>query len=552
VLTDDDIRKIAVKNAYEHDGKAEVGSVMSRILGSFPEARKDASSISKQVSLMVKEINSLGSEKIVSMVAKEYPEFMVKVVRKQEHRLPDLRNVGKSVVMRLAPSPSGPLHIGHSRMSILNDEYVKRYGGELVLRIEDTNPENIDPIAYEQIPRDLQWLGVNVSQMVIQSDRMEIYYNQARSLINSGHAYVCFCKQEEFRKLKLKSEACPHRNSTPHENMESFEKIIHGEYSKGTATLVVKTDLNHPNPSIRDWIAFRIVDAPHPRTGRRYKFYPMMNFSVAVDDHLLGLTHVIRGKDHLNNTEKQKYIFEYNNWKLPEYYHYGLINIPDTVLKTSIIKKGIVSGEYSGWDDIRLGTLMALKKRGYAPETFRRYWIESGMREIDAEFSWDIFNSMNKENVDKDAKRFFFVHNPMEIKLDNEAPMISKIPYHPGNPHTDFREYEIGSMASIFVDPTDWTALDDGKHIRLKDLCDLEKIGNNGKILSIKPGKEKLKIIHWAPQGSLKFRIFKPDGTVDDGVSEPLISSYSGVAQLERYGYANVNGETGTGYFLHK
>ena len=275
MLTDADIRKIAVKNAYDHNGRAEVGSVMSRILGSFPEARQDASSISKRVSLIVEEINSMGIQKIVSMVAREYPEFMVKVVRKQEHRLPDLRNVGKSVVMRMAPSPSGPLHIGHSRMSILNDEYVKRYGGELVLRIEDTNPENIDPIAYEQIPMDLQWLGVNVSQIVIQSDRMEIYYDQARSLINSGHAYVCFCKQEEFRKLKLKSEACPHRDSNSHENMESFEKIIHGEYGRGSATLVVKTDLNHPNPSIRDWIAFRIVDTPHPRTGRMYKFYPM-------------------------------------------------------------------------------------------------------------------------------------------------------------------------------------------------------------------------------------------------------------------------------------
>lgn len=552
MLTEAEIRKIAIKNAYDHDGKAEVGSVISKILGTFPEVRKQASEISKQVSAVVNEVNSLGNEKIISIVEKEFPEFMVRVTKKQEHRLPDLRNVGKHVVMRMAPSPSGPLHLGHSRMSILNDEYVKRYGGDLVLRIEDTNPENIDPIAYDQIPMDLQWLGVNVTQVVIQSERMDIYYDEARKLINSGHAYICFCKQEEFRKLKLKSEACPHRDSSPVENMESFEKIIRGGFNRGNATLVIKTDLNHPNPSIRDWIAFRIVDTPHPRTGLKYRFYPMMNFSVAVDDHLLGLTHVIRGKDHLNNTEKQKYIFDYNDWILPEYYHYGLINIPDTVLKTSIIKKGIVNGEYSGWDDVRLGTLMALKKRGYAPETFRRYWIESGMKEIDAEFSWDIFNSMNREIVDKNASRFFFVKNPMEIRLNNETALISKIPYHPGIPDTGFREYEIGSNASIFVDPADWNDLDDGKSIRLKDLCDVQKIGSTGKVLSIKPGKEKLKIIHWAPQGSLKFIIFRPDGTTDKGISEPLISSYRGIAQFERYGYVNVDGEKGTGYFLHK
>ncbi len=550
VSVQDEIRKQAFKNAFQHNGKANPGAIVSKILGLYPEYRSKPGELAALVSAEVDRINSLTIEEILDTVHREYPDLEVKEKKKEVHKLPDLRNVSGNVVMRMAPSPSGPLHIGHSRMAILNDEYVKRYGGRLILRIEDTNPANIDPIAYEQIPRDLEWLGVNFSDLVIQSDRMEIYYSEAKKLIEAGHAYVCTCVPDEFKRLLLAGKACPHRNSDPKENSEKFSRMINGGFKQGEAVLVIKTDLNHPNPSVRDWIAFRISEAPHPRHGVRYRVYPMMNFSVAVDDHLLGLTHVIRGKDHINNTEKQKYIFKYNSWKLPEYYHYGLVDFPGVILKTSTIKKGIANKQYTGWDDIRLGTILAFRKRGFQPETFRRYWVQSGMREIDSEFSVEIFNSINKDIIDGTTRRFFFVPDPVAVKITGSGDLISKAPYHPSKPEMGYKEYHIGRDPEVYISGRDWNSLADGTVLRLKDLCNVEKYGNIAKFKGVEMTDRKIRIVQWCPPGSGNFTVYHPDGNNDTGLIEPLAASHRGVAQLERYGYVNI-ADSLTGYFTH-
>ncbi len=547
---EEEIRKQALKNAFLHGGKASAGSVISKILGEFPEYRKNAGELAKLVNIELEKVNGMSAEEIAATVHLEFPEFEVKEKKVQVHNLPELRNVKGSVVMRMAPSPSGPLHIGHSRMAILNDEYVKRYGGKLILRIEDTNPANIDPIAYEQIPRDLEWLGVTVHQIAIQSDRMESYYEQARLLIAAGHAYVCTCIQEEFKQKISASVACPHRETPPEENLEKFQKMVDGTFSPGQAVLIIKTDLKHPNPSVRDWIAFRISDAVHPRHGTEYHAYPMMNFSVAVDDHLLGLTHVIRGKDHINNTEKQKYIFNYNKWKLPEYYHYGLVDFPGVILKTSIIKKGLAEGKYSGWDDVRLGTLLAFRKRGFRPETFRRYWIRSGMREIDSEFSVEIFNSINKEIIDTSTPRLFFVPSPVQIRIIGGKDLSGKAPYHPSHPEMGYRTYILGQDPTISVPSADWNSMQDGMELRLKDLCNVIKDGNSAEFAGNAMKERKTRIIQWVPENSRKFSVYRPDGSEDTGLIEPLAEKYRGVAQLERYGYVNIVSEN-TGFFTH-
>lgn len=546
------ILDMVVRNAFLHHGKADVKAVLNKVMGAFPEARQDSKSAVQFIRSIIDEINTMGEEKFNALVSGEYPDLLVKEKKIQDHRLPDLKNVNGTVVMRLAPSPSGPLHLGHSRMAILNDEFVRRYGGNLILRIEDTNARNIEPAAYELIPEDLKWLGVNVTDTVIQSDRMDTYYREALSLIKAGHMYVCSCDPEEFRNLKAKSLACPHRNTDPGENITEFERIISDKEYGNNRTLVMKTDLKHPNPSVRDWIAFRTVDAIHPRQGEKYWFYPTMNFSVSVDDHLLGLTHVMRGKDHLNNTEKQKYLFDYNGWKKPEYYHFGLINIPDAILHATEMKEGIISGRFSGWDDVRLGTLLAMKRRGYLPETFRKYWIDSGMKEIDAEFSWDIFNSINRELVDPDAERLFFVPEPSYIELDFSDPVTAQIPKHPENSEMGFRSYSLKGKVRIALPKKDLEKIQDGEEFRLKDLCNLVKSGDNYTISVNDHSRRGLKILQWAPPGSSEFSVIMPDGTSVSGLIEPEAANYHGVSQFERFGYVNMFKGEKQGYYLHR
>jgi glutamyl-tRNA synthetase len=544
-----EIRKQVIKNAYLHGGKADISSVVGKLISINPDIKKDMKNAMAMIKQEVALVNSMEYAQIEDIAKKEFPEIFVKEKKEEKHELPDLPNVNGNVVMRMAPSPSGPLHIGHSRMAILNDEYVKRYGGKLILRIEDTNPENIDPEAYTLIPEDLKWLGVNVTDTVIQSSRMELYYSEAKRMISEGYMYVIEENQKEFHDLKLKKIAVKERNADPSESLEKFDKMISGYYSNGEAALVMKTDINHPNPSIRDWIAFRINTHEHPRTGTKYIVYPTMNFSVSIDDHYLGLTHVIRGIDHLVNTEKQKYVFMYNNWKIPEYFHYGFITIPETVLKTTIIKEGIRSGKYSGWDDIRLGTLLALKKRGYSPETFRKYWVNSGMNKNNATFSWEIFNSIDRDIRDYNTDRYFFVPDPVLINIKNPEPIKSHAMVHPQRPELGYREYSLEKNAAIYFPENELKALNDGEIIRIKDLCAAEKKDGNLVYYKNEP-HERVKIIQWAPEESKELEIFYPDGNIDKGRIEPMANGKHQVVQLERYGYVKL--DESKAYFLYR
>ncbi|MDS0256766.1 glutamate--tRNA ligase [Thermoplasmatales archaeon AK] len=543
--------KAALRNAFQHGGRADIGAVMGKLLGQFPELRRNVQELRDEVSRIVDRVNSLSPNELRNAVESLVPEVLVRTEKNTQHRLPDLDKVNGPVVMRLAPSPSGPLHVGHSRMAILNDEYVKRYGGRLILRIEDTNPANIDPIAYDQIPKDLEWLGVNVTEIVIQSDRFELYYEEARNLMKLGGMYACTCRQEVFKGYIAKGEACPHREMSPDENLDVFQGMLDGKYQPGKAVLVVKTDLSHPNPAIRDWIAFRISSARHPRLGNKYRVYPTMNWGVAIDDHHLGLTHVIRGKDHISNTEKQRYVFRYNGWKEPVYYHYGLVNFPNVILKTSIIKKGIASGTYSGWDDIRLGTILAMKKRGYSQDTFRRYWIESGLREINSEFSIEIFNSINKEIIDPATPRMFFVPDPVKVQIKGLPSVTVELQNHPSNKTLGKRTYSLPDNPEVHLSASDWKSIPDGSTFRLKELGNVVRNGNHLSFKEKELVDRKVKIIQWCPPESMRFQVLKPDGTSDTGLIEDHARNFHGVAQLERYAYVNI-GEDGKGYFLHK
>ena len=361
------IRKFALQNAVFFKGTANPKAVVGKILGGCPELRSKAGEITPLINQIVAEVNAMGLEAQTKALQEMDSSMLVKEKKERKYELPELDGVDGGVVMRIAPGPSGPLHLGHTRVSILNDEYVKRYGGDLVLRFEDTNPEKIDPEAYDMIPEDLEWLSVKCNRRYIQSDRFEMYYDHTRKLLEMGHAYVCTCNAEHWRELKEKKQACPCHDLPVEDQLERYDRFLNGDYAEGEAVVVVKTDLCHPNPAVRDFVALRLVDAPHPLTGDKYVAYPMMNLSVAIDDHEMGMTHVIRGKDHLNNTFRQEYIFDYFGWKKPVYYHYGLVNIPDTVLKTSLIRQSIGQGEYSGWDDVAVSGPRPSGGTGWSP-----------------------------------------------------------------------------------------------------------------------------------------------------------------------------------------
>jgi glutamyl-tRNA synthetase len=519
-------------------------------MGHHPELRSRAREIADLIDGVIAEIGEIPAGERRAALGSEAPELVgdLDKTHSREKRLPDLKGVEQGVVMRFAPNPSGPLHLGHARAALLNDAYVQRYGGRYILRIEDTDPKRIDPDAYRMVPEDIWWLGVRVHEVVYQSDRLELYYRYGRGLIERGGAYVCSCENERFRELKLARTACPCRENGIEENLALFE---------GEASLRVRTDLAHPDPAMRDFPAFRILNAPmHPRVDAIV--YPLMNFSVSVDDHLLGITHVIRGKDHIANTRRQRYIFGYFGWETPAYLHYGRMGIEGVVLSTSQMKHGIRDGIYEGWDDPRLGTLRALARRGIMPEAVRQAVLEIGIGETDISFSWENLYAKNRAIVDPLACRWFFVPDPVRVRVEGAVPVTAKALLHPADEKRGYRTLEF--IRDIYL-PRSELAQGAGA-IRLKDLFNIDPEGWGSGIVrytgeSLAEAREKkTPIIQWLPAEKAAPCILRtPEGDVQ-GLCEPGVKNEIGnVIQFERVGFARIDGIGDEGivaYFTHR
>jgi len=341
------IRKYALQNAVRFDGKANPGKIIGKVLGENPELRSKSKDLMKDIQDIVKEVNKLGIEKQTEELKKLAPELLEKKIVEKEALKP-LKNAEGKIVLRFAPSPSGPMHMGHAYPLSLNSEYARKYKGKLILRIEDTNPEKIYEKAYEMIPDEAKWITKdNIAEVYFQSDRMETYYKYAEEVITKGHAYVCTCKAEDFREMKIKGIPCPCRDTQKGENLKRWKDMF-GKYKEGDAVLRIKTNINHKNPAMRDWPAFRINENEHPKQKNKYKVWPLMNFAVAVDDHEMGLTHTLRAKDHMDNEKRQKFLYDYMGWKMAETIYVGKINFEDMKVKCSYTRPLVEQGEFEG------------------------------------------------------------------------------------------------------------------------------------------------------------------------------------------------------------
>ncbi|MEN6512565.1 glutamate--tRNA ligase [Methanoculleus sp.] len=549
----------ALQNAVKHDGIPKSGTVLGTVLGKHPEFRSRAREIGPLAEKAIAEVAAMSRPDRKSLLAEIAPELLDELTETHERsrELPALLGAENGVVMRFAPNPSGPLHLGHARASILNDYYVRRYGGRYVLRIEDTDPRRVDPGAYAMVQEDIEWLGLGITDIVYQSDRLDVYYDWCRKLIEIGGAYVCVCEAERFRELKLKGKACPCRDQMVEENLELWQRMLDGEFYEGDVTVRVKTDLDHPDPAMRDYSAMRIVNAPlHPRVDATV--FPLMNFSVAVDDHLLGITHVIRGKDHIANTGRQRYIFDYFGWEQPVYYHYGRMGISGVVLSTSSMREGIKSGVYTGWDDIHLGTMRAIARRGIQPEAVRNAMIDIGIGETDITFSWENLYSRNKELVDPKANRYFFVPDPVEVDVEGAPRHEARAALHPNDPSRGVRT--LVTAGRVLVPKAD---IEGKSMVRLKDLYnvgimwegDAPRVSYAGDLLE-DARRVKAPIIQWLPaDAKLPCILHRQDGDLE-GFCEPLVAGeVDNVVQFERIGFARIDSVDGgrvSAYFAHR
>ena len=548
------VYKHALLNAAKHKGSANPGAVMGSIMSQEPELRSKAKEIGPLSGKIVAQVNALSIEEQKEEMAKFDVKVEEKKKPKKEKGLQELPGSHENIVMRFAPNPSGPLHIGHARAAVPNAEYVKRYGGKLILRIEDTDPKRVYEDAYKLIPEDLKWLGIVPDEIIYQSDRFEIYYDIARQLIEKGAAYMCTCDGGDFKELKDACKPCPCRDNSIEENLELWDKF--DSMKAGEAVLRIKTDIAHKNPAIRDWVAMRLEDHEHPRLGTKYRIYPMMNFSVSVDDHLLGLTHILRGKDHLANTEKQKYLYNHMGWEYPEAIHYGRLKMEDIPLSTSKALAGIESGEYSGWDDPRLGTLRAIARRGIDPRTIYQLITEMGVKMADSAISWKKIYGLNRNFLEEKANRYFFVEDPEKIAIEGyDEEIVIEKPLH-----ADYLERGnrlLPFSHEVYIAGEDMA---DGVS-RLMDAVNVEI--NSDKVTyhstSFEEARDvKAKIIQWVPlKENIKASIVMNDASVKTGLVESTCADLEvgDVVQFERVGFARLDSKDNDElifYFAHR
>ncbi len=544
--------KHALENAIIH-GKPDEKAVMKRVLAEHPEWRGErARELREVVREVVREVAEMSDEERrerLKQVAPEAPSDERKAgEEKEEKGLPPLPGAERgNVCMRFAPNPNGAATLGSARGIVVNAEYAHMYDGSFILRFDDTDPALKRPLpeAYEWYIEDCEWLGAKPDKVIVASERIPLYYEHAEILIRKGAAYVCMCAREEFKRLKDAKRPCEHRDASVEDNLERWERMLSGYYSEGEAVLRIKTDIQHDDPAMRDWVAFRILMKEHPRVGERYIVWPTLDFESAIEDHILGISHIIRGKDLQKSEGRQRFIYKHLGWKYPVTILWGKIKVFEFgKFSTSELRKRIERGEFEGWDDPRLPTLRALRKRGFHPESIRRFFLSMGISNVDISVSMQNLYAENRKIIDPIANRYFFVHNPHKMLIKGFDETVVKAQKHPSR--NEFREIKTKNV--VYISDSDFKKLKIGMHIRLKFLCDVE-------ITSLQPllaspcnqhssaaSETRRMIIHWAPTDCVNVRVKKPDGSVDEGLGEPLIASEVGnVVQFERYGFVRID-----------
>ncbi len=527
-----EIYAYALENSILHE-KAIPGAVLPKLFqhGLNKDEIRD---IMPLINDVIKKVNKLS----INEKNKEFEVYSKYLKEKhvEEKGLKELSNVSKKMVFRMAPFPSGPLHLGNMKTYLLNALYAEKYKGKILLIMDDTigsEEKSIVPEAYKLIPESFDFLKVKYKKPILfKSSRLKTYYKYAEELIKKEKAYVCSCPQEKLRDNRINQIECSCRQYPAKEQMKRWKKMFKSK--PGEFILRIKTSMEYPDPAFRDRVLFRISDKEHPKVGKKVKVWPLLEFSWAIDDHLLGVTHIIRGKELMIEGEMQKYIWDIFSWKHPELIYTGLIKIEGIGGKLSKSKsqKEVKSGVYSGWDDPRTWSVQSFQRRGLLPESLREFVEKIGLNQKEITVPIDELYSINRKKLDSNANRYFYAENPVEITVSNTPNIGSvEIKIHPDKNIT--KEIDVGNEFSISLN--DFNS-NKGKEVRLMHLFNV-KLDKNSRFSS-QENKPNIPKIHWVSKG-VKTRIMMPTGTYSFGLAEDGIKKLKKgeIIQFERFGF---------------
>ncbi len=542
------ILKYALQNAVKFNGKANPGTIIGKLLMEDESLKSKIKELSKDIQTTVKEVNKLSLEEQKEKLKKIAPEMLEK--KKAEKKgLPELKNaiIGK-VVTRIPPEPSKYNHIGHALSFLLNYLYAKKYNGKAVLRFEDTNPLASKQEYVDAMKKDvLEYLNINPDKIVYVSDDMPKFYELAEQLIKKGEAYVCFCERNKMRDLRHKGLPCDCRKNSPEKNLEEWKKMLNKEYKEGDCVLRLKIDLESDNHVMRDPVIFRLCYTEHYRQKNKYNVWPMYDFENAVEEEFCGVTHILRSAEFGKmRIELQDYIKDLFGFKRQEVIQYGRFNVVGAITQGREIRELISEKKVIGWDDPRLVTLRALKRRGIKPEMFYELALKVGLSKTPTNIDWSVISSINRKIVDASVNRYFFIENPEKIKIKNSPEKEIKIKLHPEQEERGTRDLRINE--NFYISKNDLKDLKQGKLYRLMHAFNFKKqkegfVFDSEELENYRQHGEK--IMHWLPKDEdlVDVEVLMPDAKIIKGVAEPSVKNIKidEVVQFERFGFCKLD-----------
>ena len=336
----------------------------------------------------------------------------------------DLKNGRFNYVRtRLPPEPNGYMHIGHVKAWMIDYLIAKENNGEMILRFDDTNPAKEETEFVEAIKDDTRWLGVEWVKVTFASDYFDKLYEWAQKLILMGKAYVDDQTPEEVSAnrgtLTTPGKNSPYRDRDVEENMDLLERMKNGEFPDGSRILRAKIDMAHPNINMRDPAMYRIVHKPHHRTGEKWKIYPMYDWSHGQNDSMEGITHSLCSLEYEDHRPLYEWFLEQLDVFKPRQIEFARLKINYTVTSKRKLRRLVEEKHVSGWDDPRMPTLRAMRRRGYTAEAIRDFIDRVGVAKNYSVNDVALLESCVREDLNKRALRRMAVINPLKVVIDN-------------------------------------------------------------------------------------------------------------------------------------
>jgi glutamyl-tRNA synthetase len=480
-------RKFAYFNAIDHDGVASLGAVVGRILSEFSDLRKDAVRVKSIVSSQIAFVNQKTLQEQKLALEKEFPgEWEVATSRKKEiakseslkkPELPDLPDaVTGKVVTRFPPEPNGFMHIGHAKALLLSLEYSKKYDGKFIVRFDDTNPAAEKFEYYGAFLESFDWLGITPDLVKNASDDMPKFYQIAEQMIQKFAAYVCSCSQERMREYRSLGLHCEHRSQSSSTNLSKWQSMLSGKADARNSTLRFVGNMQSLNTTMRDPVLFRIVEESHPLKKDQYRVWPTYDFDGPIEDSLDGVTHAMRSKEYELRDELYYAILDSLDLRKPKVIEFSRLALKDTTVSKRSLRKLIEEGKVQGWDDPRLPTIVALRRKGILAESIKEFILEMGISKVESLPTWDLLESINRKLLDPLAKRYFFVADPIKLEIDQFPQVEVNLRYHP---EKDLGSRVINTNGRFLISGADSSELDVGSRFRLIEAYNCEVYSND-------------------------------------------------------------------------